>query len=225
MTRCLIKKWLGPSKPMNNKAFTLLEMLMAVGFTVLLMAGVYGFYNTSAQVYSSGISGEALQGGANIILSKIINGATEFGTVYRLSTAVSYVIPNGNTNYLYSCGAAPQIPPCNANNPSGEIYFCQDAPCLGPNDLTARWYYLNSNGTSIIYHHPSATGIIDENIFTAPEGSTLKLRFSPATVNINSTNVVEIDVALLQNVADNVTNNRIAASGAASTFVLLRNHP
>ena len=72
--------------------------MMAVAFSVLLMTGVYGFYNASSQTYSSGISGQNLQDGANIVISKIIEGETESGVVYRLSTAVSYMIPNGSAN-------------------------------------------------------------------------------------------------------------------------------
>jgi Tfp pilus assembly protein PilW len=42
---------------MNNQAFSLVELMMAVAFSVLLMTGVYGFYNTASQTYSSGVSG------------------------------------------------------------------------------------------------------------------------------------------------------------------------
>lgn len=217
MTRCLIK---------NNNAFSLVEMMIAVAFTVLLLTGVYGFYNVSNQSYSSGITGQTLQDGANIVLSKIIEGETESNVVYRLSSAVSYLIPNGSANALYTCGGASQAAPCNANNLSGELYYCQDSPCLGANDpQVPRWYYLNSTGTSIIYHHPKAGGgTIDETIYTAPRGATLSLRFSPAAVGV-PLNVIEIDVALTKNLAANITNKKLATSGAASTYVLLRNHP
>ena len=72
-------------------------------------------------------------------------------------------------------------------------------------DNTVRWYYLNSAGTAVIYHHPtSGGGTVDENIYTAPAGSTLTLRFSPAQQNnpapppatLTLPNVIEIDVAL-----------------------------
>jgi prepilin-type N-terminal cleavage/methylation domain-containing protein len=212
---------------MNNHAFTLIEMMMAVAFSVLLMTGVYGFYNASSQVYSTGISGQALQDAANIVLSKIIEGKTESGTVYRLSTAVSFMIPNGAGSALYVCGGGTQTTSCNTSNTSSELYYCQDNPCTGSTDATARWYYLNSTGTSIIYHHPASNGgTIEEKIYTAPTGSTLKLRFSPAQAN-NQTlpNVVEIDVDLTGNLSANVTNARLTTSGDVSTFVFLRNHP
>jgi hypothetical protein len=232
MTQCLIKnctkpKQLGLFKPMrtkmNKNAFTLVELMMAVAFSALLMTGVFVFYNAANQTYSSGITGQTLQDGANIVLSKIIEGETESNAVYRLSTAVSYMLPNGSANALYSCGGRTQVVPCNAGNSYSELYYCQDSPC-GSADATARWYYLNSTGTSVIYHHPTSTGgTIEENIYTAPEGSTLTLRFSPAAVSTPS-NVVEIDAALTENLSANITNQRLATSGAASTFVLLRNH-
>ena len=59
---------------MNNRAFNLVELMMAVAFSVLLLTGVYSFYNASSQSYSSGISGQTLQDGADIVLSKIIEG-------------------------------------------------------------------------------------------------------------------------------------------------------
>ena len=72
--------------------------MMAVAFSVLLMTGVYGFYNASSQSYSAGISGQALQDGANIILVKLLKEKRIQRDVYRLSTAVFYMIPNGNAN-------------------------------------------------------------------------------------------------------------------------------
>ena len=91
MIPCLIKTM---RTIMNNHAFTMVELMMAVAFTVLLMTGVYGFYNVSSQTYSAGISGQTLQDAANIALSQIIEGKTESTGVYRLSTAKSYYIPN-----------------------------------------------------------------------------------------------------------------------------------
>jgi hypothetical protein len=193
---------------MNNKAFSLVELMMAVAFSVLLMTGVYGFYNIASQTYTSGVNGQTLQDGVNIVLSKIIEGKTESNVVYRLSTAVSYMIPNGST---------------------GDLYYCQVSPCTSI-DPTARRYYLNTTldakGATIYqvtYHHPKGDGtIVDDNIYTAPNGSILTLRFSPASVS-TPFNVVEIDVALKQNLSQ--TANSRTISGTASTFVLLRNHP
>ncbi len=195
----------------NNKAFSLVELMMAVAFSVLLMIGVYGFYSVSSQSYSSGVSGQTLQDGANIVLSKIIEGGTEpGGTVYRLATSASYYIPNGNPNVLY---------------------YCQDNPC-SPADPTARWYTLDSTYTKVLYYHHTSNSLGYDVIYSAPAGSSFfnsatnskTLRFLPAAVG-TPLNVVEIDVALTQNLSAGITNKRLAVSGAASTFVLLRNHP
>jgi len=222
MIRCLTKPM---CKKMNNKAFSLVELMIAVAFSVLLLTGVFAFYNVASQSYTSGVSAQTLQDGAGIVLSKIIEGEIESGVVYRLSSAVSYMIPNGAVNALYSCGGAPQATPCNAANIFSELYYCQDSPCGGAGDLTARWYYLNSSGSAVLYHHPKVGGgTIEENVYTAPAGSTLTLRFSPAAVN-TPLNVVEIDASLTKNLFANITNKTLATSGSSSTFVLLRNHP
>ena len=242
-------------KQLNNKAFSLTELMIAVAFSVLLMTGVYSFYNAASQAYSSGVSGEILQDGANIVLSKIIEGETESGVVYRLATAVSFMVPDGSVNFMYSCGGAPKATPCNTNNLSGELYFCQDNPAIcNYNDATARWYYLNSTNTSVLYHHPKpGGGTIEENVYTAPAGSILTLRFGPASILPAGTppacpqgttpvplppaipiecvlpNLIDIDVGLRQNLSQQsqLINTRLSAtssSGAASTYVLLRNH-
>jgi hypothetical protein len=218
MTPCLINNI---CKIPGQKAITLTEMLIAISFTVFLMMGVYGFYNTASQNYTSGVKGQSLQDGANIVVNKIVKGDIESGVVYRLETGNSYLIPNGVGTALYTCGGAAQIPPCNANWTSSELYYCQDNPCT-PSDATARWYYLNSAGTSVMYHYPNEPNNTDLSIYTAPTGSSLVLRFVSAP---SLSNVVRIDSALTSNLAANVTNLRLAASGAVTTYVLLRNHP
>jgi len=221
MIPCLIKPL---DQHLDKKAFTLTELMVAVAFSIILMTGVYGFYSASSKSYSSGITGQTLQDTANEILNKIIEGETESGTVFRLATATSYMIPNGSANSLYTCGGSAQVAPCNSSNTYSELYFCTDSPCGGSADLTARWYYLNSAGTSIIYHHPPRTGsgTVEENIYTAPKGATIILRFAPATVNTSF--ALEIDVALTQSINPTLANSRLV-TGAASTYVLLRNHP
>ncbi|MBF0570984.1 MAG: hypothetical protein HQL12_03840 [Candidatus Omnitrophica bacterium] len=196
---------------MNNKAFTLLEMLMAVSFSVLLLTGVYGFYNASSQSYSAGISGQILQDGADIVINKIIEGGTEpGGGVFRLATGYSFYITND-----------PNI-----------LYYCQNSLCTA-SDPTARWYTLDPTNTQVLYHHPTSNPLGYDVIYSAPAGSSFfnqatnskTLRFSYATYNGKTLpNVAEIDVALTANVPMGTTNNRVAASGSASTFVLLRDH-
>jgi len=209
-----------PKRPtLNHHAFTLVELMIAVGFSVLLLTGVYGFYTAASQSYSAGISGQALQDGADIALSKIIAGGNEpGGAIFRLASGYSSYIPNGNPNTLY---------------------YCQDSPCSAA-DPTARWYALDATNTQIQYHHPTSNPLGYDVIYQAPKGSSFfntmtnskTLRFSyaqeinpappPATVTLP--NVIEIDIALTENLSANVTNQKMQTSGAASTFVLLRNH-
>ena len=195
-------------------------MLVAISFTVFLMMGVFGFYDVASQSYNSGISGQNLQDGANLMLSKITKGDKEAGVIYRLDTGQSYLVPNGVGSALYTCGGAQQAASCNTTWTSSELYYCQDNPCT-PSDPTARWYYLNSAGTAIKYHYPGEANNLDITLYTAPTGSSMSLRFASATL---SANVVRIDAALTKNLFAGVTNLRMATSGAVTTFVLLRNH-
>ena len=212
MILCLTKTM---RTPMNKKAFTLLELMMAVAFSVLLLTGVFGFYNAANQLYSSGITAQNLQDGANIVLNKLIEGQAESNTVYRLETSASFYIPTGNSNTLYFCQYNPSNTPCSTSDP------------------TVRWYTLDPTSTSLRYYHPTSNPLGYDVIYTAPKNTTITLRFSPAQepnplpppTTITIPNVIEIDVALTENLLPNVTNNRLAASGSASTFVLLRDHP
>ena len=234
MTQCLTKPM---RTTINNHAFSMVELMLAVGFSVLLLTGVYGFFNAASQSYFAGIAGENLQDAANIVLSQITQGITESTGVYRVSTAVSFMIPNGTTNYWYTCiGGNPQATSCNTSQPNSELYFCQDNSCAqsgGVNESTARWYYLNSTGNAVIYHHPkTGGGYVEQTIYTAPTGTSLTLRFTPAQqpnpspppATIAIPNVIEIDVALTRNSLGGITNQRLVFSGSASTFVLLRGH-
>jgi prepilin-type N-terminal cleavage/methylation domain-containing protein len=215
MIRCLTKQ-------LDNRGFNLTELMVGVAISVLLFTAVYGFYDASRQSYFAGVSGQTLQDGANIMLSKIMEGEPESGVVYRLSTAQSYMIPNGVGTALYTCGGAAKVAPCNTTWPFSEVYFCQDSPCTY-NDASARWYYLNSTATSLIYHHPkTGGGTQEETIYAAPSNSTLSLRFVAATNT--PANEVEIDAAVIENVPAKVTNQRLQTTGAVSTYVLLRNH-
>jgi hypothetical protein len=207
----------------NNRGFNLIELMLSVVCSVFLLAGVCVFYNAAGQDYNASIFAQNLQNGANVIISKITEGETEtisgVTSVYRLSTASAYLIPNGSAGYLYTCGGGSTATSCNSISTSGEIYFCQDSPCTS-SDSTARWYYLNSTSTSVMYHYPGEPGNNDITIYTAPSNSTISLRFSPAF-----SNVVEIDADLIKTVSAKYTNSRIKNTSAnLSTYVLLRNH-
>ena len=211
MILCLTKTM---RTPMNKKAFTLLELMMAVAFSVLLLTGVFGFYNAANQLYSSGITAQNLQDGANIVLNKLIEGQAESNTVYRLETSASFYIPTGNSNTLYFCQYNPSNTPCSTSDP------------------TVRWYTLDPTSTSLRYYHPTSNSLGYDTVYSAPIGTTISIRFSPVQQpnpsppppTIAIPNLLEIDVALIQNVSPTITNNRLINSGAASTYVLMRNH-
>jgi len=197
---------------MNNNAFTLVELLLAVAFSALLLTGVYGFYSAANQTYSAGISNQTLQDGANVVISKIIEGGTEpGGSVIRLATSGSFYVPTNNPNILYFCQDNP--PPCTTT------------------DSTVRWYTLDSTNTKVLYYHPTSNPLGYDVIYQAPIGSTFfspianskTLRFSYAKYNnVTIPNVLEIDVALTRSLSQ--ANNSRPISGSSSTFVLMRNH-
>jgi len=189
----------------NKKAFSLVELLTALSFSVFLVTGVIAFYNVAGKSYSSGATAQNLQNGASIVLTKIIEGAAESGTVYRLSTSTATFIPNVNT-----------------------LFFCQVSPCSAA-ILPSRSYALDATNTKILYFHPTLNPLGYDVIYTAPTGSSF---FNSATNSKTLrffsvpglSNVIEIDVALTQNVSPGMLNSRVV-SGSASTYILLRNHP
>ncbi len=183
----------------NKKAFTLVEAMMATAFSVLLMLIVTNFYSVTRTVYSSGLSRQQLEDAANIVLGKIIEGATEPGGVYRLAQAVSYCFGPGIN--------------CTPSSPS-QLYFTGA-------DGIERWYYLNSTSTALIYHHPTVAGPqgADEIIYTAPAGATLTLNFWPPTAIDPNFKYPAADVGV------SVTLTQNTLTGSVSTLVDLRNHP
>ncbi|MBF0490682.1 MAG: hypothetical protein HQL15_08750 [Candidatus Omnitrophica bacterium] len=154
----------------HNKAFTLVETMVAVAFTLVLVTVVVNFYNTTRRVYSSGISAQMLQDGCHLVLSKLIEGTKEPTGIYRLSEGVSYNIAI-----------------------MAELHY------WGLDNIE-RWYQLDNTSTQLIYHHPTALGTMDEVIYTAPTGSTLTLRFWIPSVANYSSAVIGVDVALTQTV-------------------------
>lgn len=172
----------------NNRAFTLTEILVASLIALSLIGAVTSFYILSNRTYSVGVAKQWLQDSANIILTKIIDGKQEPGGVIRLCEAVSYNIVN-----------------------ISELHFTGI-------DGVERWFRLDNSSTNLIYHHPTASGTIDETIYSAPTGTTITLRFSTPLGAQYTGVVVGIDAALAKNVSGS------AVSGSASTYVNIRNH-
>ncbi len=165
-------------KFINKKAFTLVEIMVSTACTLALILAVYNFYNLTKQVYTSVLSRQTLQDGANIVLSKIIEGGTEPTGVFRLAQGASYCIGSG-----LSCGTI------NAS----ELHFWGT-------DSIERWYFLDNARTSLMYHHPTAANPAgaDERVYAAPKGSILTLLFWIPTGNYPAADV-GVNVALTQN--------------------------
>lgn len=174
MKPCLI------NSPVNNKALSLLESLIAVAIAAFLVGAVLSFHNLTNRTYLTGVPRTQLQSDANVVLAKILAGTPEPGGIVRLCEAVS----------------------CQAVSLS-ELRF------KGLDGIT-RSYRLNGSSTAVIYNHPTASGMADEVIYTAPAGCTITLRFTPLYSGL----LVNIDVAVTKG----------ATSGSVSTNVNLRNH-
>ena len=185
---------------MNKKGFTLVEIMMATLISVVLFVGIFNFYYVSKSIYALGIARQALEDGAHVVVSKMIEGGTEAGGgTYRLAQGVSYCIGSGA-----SCGTVT----------TSELHF-------RGTDSIERWYSLNNTNTALIYHHPIAgsPGGADETIYTAPMGAAMTLLFWIPAVNNYPAAAVGVNVTLTKNVfGKNVT-------GSAATVVTLRNHP
>ena len=158
----------------NNKAFTLVEIMIVLLISVITIGTVLSFFYFSNKAYSMGVSRQQLQDDANVILTKIIEGKSEPAGVFRLSEAVSYNIVG-----------------------ISELHF------VGT-DSIERWFSLDNSSASIIYHHPTAFGTTDEIIYSVSTGATITLRFSIPTGAQYSGVVIGIDAAITKNVSGNI---------------------
>lgn len=181
----------------NNNGFTLAEMVVSVALSAVLLAMVFGFFDLSNIVYSTGTAGQAFQDGVNIVLNKVIEGTTEPTGTYGLAQGVYYCIGSGS-----GCATAS----------INELHYWAL-------DGLERWWKLDNTSTQLIFHHPTSAGTMDEVVYTAPKGSTITLRFTVPSVANYAAAVVAIDAILSQTVKGR------NVSGAASTIVNLRNHP
>ncbi len=156
---------------MNKRAFTLVEILIAMALGIVLIGAVFNAYNLVRPIYTVGLARQGLQDGANTVINKILTGKTEVGGIYRLPEAVSFVI------------------------------VAIDNLSFVGQDGSTRSYRLNGAATQVIYNHPSGAGAVDEVVYTAPTGSVITLRFSnPGCVNCAAV-AVQIDVSLTQTVS------------------------
>ena len=172
----------------NNRALILIELLAAIVILTFLAAIVTGIFILTTEDHYTGASEQQLQYKVNTLLAKIIEGKPEPGGIFRLSEAVTYNLVD-----------------------ISELHFTGT-------DSIERWFRLDSPSRSVIYHHPTALGIVDETIYTAPAGTVITLRFSiPAGPQYEGV-VVGIDAALTCSAFGRTV------SGSASTYVNIRNH-
>lgn len=166
----------------NNRSFTFAELLVAAIVSAALIGVLVSFYFLTNRTYSRWSSEQRLQECANIILTKIREGGSEPGGIFRLSEAASYTVTS-----------------------LSELHFTGT-------DGIDRSFKLNSTATSLVYHHPilgSPTGA-DETIFTAPNGATITLRFSIPLGAQYTGIVVGIDVTVTQNVSGRVCSGSVS---------------
>ena len=182
------------TRKFREKGFTLMEIVIA-GTISAMFAGVLIAALTASRQVCTRISAEqGLQQVANVILNKIVKGSFEPGNgTIRLSEASQ----------------------CTINNLTSLSFQMNDSP----NPQIRRYYLANvGNGrTSLLYNHPTAAGVQDEVIYTAPAGTSLKLRFRPSEDNPLDSTSVGIDIAIIQTISGRTI------SAEASTLVNLRN--
>jgi len=132
----------------NNKAHTLVEILVASTILVLLFAFVLGAFVFTKGVSYFSIAEYNLQRDANILMGKIIRGMSEQGGHFGLRSSASFILP--------------------VTNPAGsEIDF------VGT-DARTRKYFLS--GRSVVYESPFQVPV-QKSVFTAAADAGVILRF------------------------------------------------
>ena len=170
------------------KGLTVVELLVAISLSILLFGAVLGLFITTKQFYTVNILGENLQRDCNTVISKIIKGKSEPGGIYRLSEAASYNLVSVS-----------------------ELHFTGT-------DGTERWVKSSADGRSVIYHHPTVNGVIDQILYTAPLEAVLTLRFWIPAGAVYATVNIGVDVGLSQTIQGRTF------TGSATTMLNIRNH-
>lgn len=210
----------------NEKGHTLTELLFASAIIVMLIASVLGCEIFANRIYQNNVIRENLQRDAAIAMNKIIKGGYETSNsavgIVRLHEALTYSFTKHVPPLASETLANPYVNPF--------IYFNILLDTVkNPYD---RWFCLNNTSTSIIYHHPSGSGTMDEVIYTAPAGATIILQFSvvspftmlypgfgsPVDNNVYQNVSIGIYVQIKQKVQDNYI------FGQESAFINIRNH-
>ena len=154
------------ARPLGEKGFTLVELLVVTGLSAVFTGLILAALISSRQVCTSVTADQDLQQTANMVLNKIIKGGSETGGTFRLSEATSYTIAT-----------------------ISELHF------VGT-DGTERRYFLDNTGKALWYRHPGAGGTVDELIYRAPAATTLTLRFWPVAGASYTNVTIGIDFGL-----------------------------
>ena len=168
-----------------KKAFSLTELLITSALLIVLLTTALTGFVLLKRIFAANIAKATFQRDAAVIMNKIIEGKGGPGGIR-----------------LFEAASIPTI-----TDPSRLIF-------IGTDGVINRTYYLNNDGTSILYSDDKG---IQNVMYTAPKGAMVGLRFSP--VNAGSTILcVNIYVSVSQ-----VINGRTAL-GALESSVYLRNH-
>ena len=214
----------------DKKGHTLIELLFASVIIVLLIASVLGCQIFADRIYQTNIIRENLQRDACIVMNKIINGGHETSNpdagIVRLNEAMTYSF----TKHIPPLGSEVLASPY--FNPFIYFNILSNIPSDSSKNPYARWFCLNNTNTSIIYHHPTNAGAVDEVIYTAPAGATITLEFfivAPYTIFYPGLNPA-VDNNVYQNVSMGIfvqigqTVQNKYVFGQESAFINIRNH-
>lgn len=172
----------------NEKAFTLTELIISAALTVTFTAVILTALIVSKQICNFVTTEQGLQQAATAVLGKIITGGSEPTGTFRLSEATLFDCPGTSGTVLNFTGT----------------------------DTIVRSYFLN--GSSIIYQHPGAGGVLqNEVIYTVPPNLNLTLRFWSVVVG-------EPRVGIYIGLTRPTTGQDRAVSGSVGTTVNIRNH-
>lgn len=150
----------------TKRGFTLVELLFATALSAVLTGLLIAAFMSSSQVCTTVTKDQDLQQTANVIMNKIIKGASESGVIYRLSEAKSYTIAS-----------------------ISDLHF------VGIDGVDRR-YFLSNAGNELWYTHPGGGVAGSDLIYRAPTGTTLTLRFWPLAGAAYTNITVGIDVGL-----------------------------
>ena len=134
---------------MNNKAFTITELLVTSVIILLIYGSAIGAYLIIQGTYQGWMTEYNMQRNVNLVMLRIQRGVREDTGIFGLRSAVSYTLPV-------------------VNPAASEIDF------VGTDGNTRRYFLRNNN--SIIYESPTQSPR-QQTVYTVPAGSSITLQF------------------------------------------------